>query len=328
MIKLLFWVVLLCLTSRGHGAPLTCLDEQVDDSTLALTCYGVDSSTVAEFISELDILASIDGIQINLELRDSVITDLPSDLLQDYPIRSLALTNDGLQEFPQAFLESINSPLVVLSLASNAISDINAGHFQNLQFLDTLQILVLSRNQLTSLPDTNVFQAFPNLQKLLLQMNQLTGLPAKTFDGLNELTELQLYGNQIQKVNVGSFGTLPKLTKLFFNENEIQSLESGTWSAEKFPLLKHIYLGNNPFICDCDLDWLNVYLNGSGLLMGCDATCQTPFLPFELVIFCLATPESSRVNEEKWVQLLDNVNKVIMKDPRERAYRWEHGMYL
>lgn len=236
-------VLLLIIITGLSAADPNCAVTPVNDATSSLVCVGIDNTTLDLLTSQLDTLKA-SGLLINLELQLSDVNGLPSNFLTGYPIRSLTFFNDGLTDFPDGVLNNVDSPLVVLDLSFNAISDVKYEHFENLQFVPSLEILILSNNKLTALPNKNIFQMFPNLRRLILSFNNIDTLKSNSFADLSALTDLHLYANQIGKIEIDAFGTLPSLTRLYLNENNIDTLDDGTFSLDKFPALIRIYLGS------------------------------------------------------------------------------------
>lgn len=322
----LLWTLAITAMSV-HGAPYSCLREDVDAEIIALTCYGVDLDTLDDFLSEMDAVVQSGDVQLKLELRESAITDLPSDFLSTYPIRSLTFFNDSLTTIPKDVLSNVQSGLVVLDLSLNSIEQFQDGVLDALPFADTLQILVVTQNAITNLPGGNPFGAFPQLQKLRLQLNRIQNLPEGAFADLQALIELQLYGNEIATVASDAFGNLPALQKLYLNENQIQFLDNDTLTDDKVPALKRIYLGNNPFYCNCTLDWLKVWLKDRNLMFGSDATCEYPIKqPFTMTIFCPSdNADLDRMQAQiAYQRYLQYAVGVIVQDRRDREYRLTH----
>jgi toll-like receptor 13 len=76
-----------------------------------------------------------------------------------------------------------------------------------------------------------LFGRFANLTTLVLKLNAIAVLPAGVFDLLSQLTSLDLSGNQITVVSEGAF------------------------TAGLREQLRNLDLGQNPFVCSCDLVW-------------------------------------------------------------------------
>lgn len=102
--------------------------------------------------------------------------------------------------------------------------------------------LVLSRNQLTTLPE-DIFINQLELDELLLDENEINFLPSKVFKSLTKLRTLYLGKNHIEVLNPAWFETLTNLEHLSLNDNEITDIpENAFISLEK---LTKLWLNNN-----------------------------------------------------------------------------------
>ena len=106
------------------------------------------------------------------------------------------------------------------------------GYFKNLQYL------VLTYNQLTSLPSS--IGSLTNLIYLPLDYNQLTDLPS-SIESLTNLRSLSLSVNQFTSLP-SSIGSLTNLQTLYVGNNQLTSLPS---SIESLTNLQDLYLYNN-----------------------------------------------------------------------------------
>jgi len=92
--------------------------------------------------------------------------------------------------------------------------------WDSLQLLTCLHRLVLSSNQLTSLPES--IGNLSNLQELALMNNQLTSLP-ESIGNLSSLIRLNFYNNQLESMPE-SIGNIGSLENLYLRENQLISL--------------------------------------------------------------------------------------------------------
>ncbi|KAJ0033826.1 hypothetical protein NQD34_000933 [Periophthalmus magnuspinnatus] len=123
-----------------------------------------------------------------------------------------------------------------LYIFSNGISTLSAEDFQHLR---QLQMLDLSQNQLTELPD-GAFEMLLKLKNLDLSSNQISHISKGSFSGLVQLERLYLYGNKIQIIQMGAFESLQNLLELKLHENLLTSLP-----ALSFPRLLLLDLSYN-----------------------------------------------------------------------------------
>lgn len=161
---------------------------------------------------------------------------------------------------------------------------------------ETVTELRLEMNRIREIP-SKAFSRFKHLRRIDLNNNELVKVPADAFYGLKHLDTLVLYGNSITELGQGIFKGLSKLELLLLNannisciradlfadlsnvkllslyDNHIQSLANGTFDGLKS--IQTVHLGNNPFICDCNLRWLAVYLRQNPVETS-DARCTEP----------------------------------------------------
>lgn len=161
---------------------------------------------------------------------------------------------------------------------------------------DTVTELRLEMNRIREIP-SKAFSRFKHLRRIDLNNNEIIKIAADAFYGLKHLDTLVLYGNSITELGQGIFKGLNKLELLLLNanniscirsdlfadlanvkllslyDNHIQSLANGTFDGLKS--IQTIHLGNNPWICDCNLRWLGAYLRQNPVETS-DARCIEP----------------------------------------------------
>ncbi|XP_041823582.1 vasorin b [Melanotaenia boesemani] len=105
-------------------------------------------------------------------------------------------------------------------LFSNGIETITAQDFDGLHHLEMLD---LSQNKLTQLPD-RVFEPLTSLKNLDLSSNQITHISKECFHGMAQLERLYLYSNQIKAIHPTAFNGLEHLLELKLQGNMLTSL--------------------------------------------------------------------------------------------------------
>ncbi|XP_018311383.1 leucine-rich repeat-containing protein 4B [Mycetomoellerius zeteki] len=136
--------------------------------------------------------------------------------------------------------------LVELDLSSNMLAVV-----PSLSFTDTpfLRDLVLAYNPLKRIR-SHAFKSTPNLVKLDLSHTQLVEIEAKGFRGLEMLESLKLSNNELSTLHPGTFEPLNKLTSIELHEN--------------------------PWICDCHLREMKMWLVKHNLPTIVAPVCHGP----------------------------------------------------
>eukprot|EP00064_Thunnus_orientalis_P012364 superscaffoldBa00001888_g12399 len=107
-----------------------------------------------------------------------------------------------------------------LYLFANGIEGLSTEDFDGLQ---NLEMLDLSQNKLTELPD-RVFEPLTSLRNLDLSSNQITHISEQCFQGMALLERLYLYSNHIETIHPAAFKGLEHLLELKLQGNQLTSL--------------------------------------------------------------------------------------------------------
>lgn len=153
--------------------------------------------------------------------------------------------------------------------------------------------------------EPNAFQDLSNLKELHLHNNNISELNDDVFSDLTSLEELNLEGNNIRVATKDAFNGLDNVTTLDFSRNpdfplenllkfkavKVLYLEKNEYTyfnpeiLQQLKSLERIYFSNNPFNCNCDMQWAS-YLAQFGIeLLG--ASCNSPILAVGLPISSL-----------------------------------------
>ncbi|XP_071764530.1 vasorin b [Centroberyx gerrardi] len=107
-----------------------------------------------------------------------------------------------------------------LYLFANGIEGLTTEDFDG---LESLEMLDLSQNKLTELPD-RVFEPLTSLRNLDLSSNQITHISEECFQGMALLERLYLYSNHIKTIHPTAFNGLEQLLELKLQGNQLTSL--------------------------------------------------------------------------------------------------------
>ncbi|KAM8954057.1 immunoglobulin superfamily member 10 isoform 2-T2 [Pelodytes ibericus] len=146
----------------------------------------------------------------------------------------------------------------LLMLHSNEIQTIHESTFND---LSSLQVLKMSYNKVKSL-HKDTFHGLKNMVRLHIDHNKLEFLHPESFYGLTSLKLIHLEGNMLRQIHTDTFVTLryirifktSSIKHIYLSGNQLSSLpkEMFLYMTE----LEGLYLHENPWSCDCDLQWL------------------------------------------------------------------------
>ena len=89
--------------------------------------------------------------------------------------------------------------------------------------LDSLELLDLSNNKLTDLPN-KLFKSQSNLKTLKLSQNMLIQLTSDTLTGIEKLNHLMLDNNLLEEINDGVFSNFSSLSVLDLSNNRLRKI--------------------------------------------------------------------------------------------------------
>uniref|UniRef100_A0A4W4FWX0 Slit homolog 3 (Drosophila) n=1 Tax=Electrophorus electricus TaxID=8005 RepID=A0A4W4FWX0_ELEEL len=172
--------------------------------------------------------------------------------------------------------------------------------------------LRLNDNEISSLEAAGAFKKLPNLRKINLSNNKLREIQEGAFDGASGVLELLLTGNKLQAVHGPMFRGLSGLKTLMLRSNQITCVDNATFTGLGSVRLLSLYdnhistiapgafstlhslstinLLSNPYVCDCHLAWLGLWLKKTRVVSG-NPRCQKPAFLKEIPIQDVATPD-------------------------------------
>uniref|UniRef100_A0A8C8ES54 Slit homolog 3 (Drosophila) n=1 Tax=Oncorhynchus tshawytscha TaxID=74940 RepID=A0A8C8ES54_ONCTS len=172
--------------------------------------------------------------------------------------------------------------------------------------------LRLNDNEISILEATGTFKKLPNLKKINLSNNKLRDIREGAFDGAGGVLEVLLTGNKLQALQGRMFRGLTGLKTLMLRSNQIGCVDNTTFTGLSSVRLLSLYdnristiapgafttlhslstinLLSNPYVCDCHLAWLGLWLKKTRVVSG-NPRCQKPAFLKEIPIQDVANPD-------------------------------------
>ncbi|XP_038622807.1 leucine-rich repeat LGI family member 4 [Tachyglossus aculeatus] len=168
-------------------------------------------------------------------------------------------------------------------------------------FAPSLLALSLVRSEVPRLTE-RAFMKTPSLHLLLLTSNVFAVIGDDAFAGLVHLRYLFIEGNRVTSISKNALRGLRSLTHLSLANNGLQTLPKQLFRGLR--TLSHVDLRGNPFVCDCRLLWLLLWLPRGNASVGA-GTCVGP-PPWNQTQLSALDPLAFRchVAELSWVQAL------------------------
>lgn len=183
-----------------------------------------------------------------------------------------SLSSNMLVDMEQGCWE-FNGLLEELDLSKNHLEGIK-GH--SLQHLSNLKRLKLDNNKISTIAE-NAFSHTPNLEVLDLSHNQISWTVEDMngpFQRLVNLHKFSLSNNHIKSISNKAFLGLTMLTSLDLNENNITSLQDHAF--DPLQNLKDLHMNTSSLLCDCNLQWLTLWLGRLPQSNSVKAVCAYP----------------------------------------------------
>ncbi|XP_041988192.1 leucine-rich repeat-containing protein 24 [Aricia agestis] len=194
------------------------------------------------------------GGKQTVECVDRALITVPEPV--DPATQVLDLSGNNLQILPQeAFARTGLVNLQRVYLRNCNIGQINDRAFKGLTNLVELD---LSHNLLTQIP-SNSFVDAPFLRDLTLSHNPIIKIHADSLSNLGSVVKLDLSKCEIRDINSDVFRSLQSVESIKLNGNNLRDLPLS--SLEKLEKLRVIDLSDNPWICDCRLRDVKMWLS-------------------------------------------------------------------
>ncbi|XP_058834708.1 toll-like receptor 6 [Topomyia yanbarensis] len=165
-------------------------------------------------------------------------------------VQAIRLDGNLLTDIEGLFTAMPN--LVWLNISDNRLEQFDYSHIPaHLQWLD------LHKNELTELNNRYGLDNQLFLQTLDASFNRLTRVTPSSIP--NSIEFLFLNDNQIVHVEPHCFIHKTNLTRVDLYANQLTGLDIKALRLQPVPedkQLPEFYIGGNPFVCDCNIDWL------------------------------------------------------------------------
>lgn len=204
----------------------------------------------------------------SLFLNNNSLVKITSNALVDLrELETLDLSSNGLEYLPKYMFDSFDR-LRRLNISTNHIQNISKEAFKNLH---TLEWLDFGGNKIKTLP-TGVFLHNDNLSTLYLDNTYINVLHNTDLQGLSNLQHLYLRNNyQLKEIEMYAFQNTPTITHLDISGNFLTFLPTSIKSLENLTELK---INNNPWACDCRMEWFLHWVEQNRSIAMSDLRCN------------------------------------------------------
>ncbi|XP_076170370.1 toll-like receptor Tollo [Ptiloglossa arizonensis] len=194
--------------------------------------------------------ASLPELQA-LNLANNYIRHVEQSAFGSNPVlRAIRLDGNQLTEIRGAFTSL--STLVWLNVSDNKLLWFDYSHLPT-----SIEWLDIHANQISELENYYMVRGTLRITRLDASYNQITEIAEANVP--DSVETLVLNNNKIRKVAAGTFVQKRRLEKVVLYGNEIRKLEEAALDLEPVPddqQLPEFYIGDNPILCDCTMEWL------------------------------------------------------------------------
>lgn len=220
---------------------------------------------------------SFEGLDqlFGLRLVDNLITNITRDSFMSLPnLQVLNLASNKIRYVEQGAF-GLNPTLKAIRLDGNFLEDIS-GSFTNLPGLvwlnvsdnrlnnfdyshlpSSLEWLDMHNNEIAELGNYYGLKQMLKIKMLDVSFNKLTEV--KKIAVPDSIETLFLNNNGIEFVEAGTFLNKSNLEKVVLYENKLRKFELASFGLNTVPdnkVLPSFYISNNPFYCDCSMEFL------------------------------------------------------------------------
>lgn len=206
------------------------------------------------------------GGRRTVECADRALITVPTGVDPDTQV--LDLSGNNLQILPnETFARAGLANLQKVYLRNCRIGQIDGAAFRGLTNLVELD---LSNNLLTAVP-SYVFRDVPYLRDLSVARNPIQRIEAGAFRACPGIVKVDASHCGLQSVAGGAFDGVGRLETLRVNGNRLAELSPAV--LESLGKLRAIELHDNPWVCDCRLRPMKLWLSGNNVPYSQPAVC-------------------------------------------------------
>ncbi|KAI7805162.1 putative G-protein coupled receptor 125-like [Triplophysa rosa] len=144
--------------------------------------------------------------------------------------------------------------------------------------------LILSNNKISAVRNHS-FSGLRALEKLDLGSNLISRIASAAFHGLTALKRLDLSNNRIGCFSSDMFLDLGRLSKLNLSGNIFSTLPEDLFTH--LPSLRVLHFSTDDLFCDCQLEWLLMWVRSRSVRVGNETVCVYPARLHGLEFSCL-----------------------------------------
>lgn len=213
----------------------------------------------------------------SLFLNNNNLVKITSNALVDLKdLETLDVSSNQLDYIPKTIFDNLEQ-LRNLNLNYNLFQNISSDAFKNIRNLRRLHI---GGNRLKLLPPY-LFQHTTNMQILYLEKTEITVIQNTNFKGLSNLQELYIRHNRyLREIETFVFQDTPAITHLDLSSNALTFLPLSMQNLDKLVALQ---MAENPWACDCRMEWFGNWANDRKDIIKSDLSCNNAY-PNEMII--------------------------------------------
>ncbi|KAI4502399.1 hypothetical protein M0802_002311 [Mischocyttarus mexicanus] len=197
-----------------------------------------------------DAFSTLPALQV-LNLANNFIRHVEQSAFAKNPVlRAIRLDGNRLTEIRGAFTSL--STLVWLNVSDNKLLWFDYSYLPS-----SIEWLDIHANQISELGNYYMVRNALNIKMLDASFNLVTDISEANIP--DSVETLFLNNNRIRTVAANTFLRKTNLQKVVLYGNEIKNIEVAALSLQSVPEDREIpifYIGNNPILCDCTMEWL------------------------------------------------------------------------